>query len=521
MSKLMTAREAIDLIQDGDFVGSSGFQQITVALELMATLGERFDETGTPRNLTVIHTAGQGGGQGMGIHNYGKEGLIKRYIAGHFGGNKGMIELANQNKIEVYNLPQGVICHLYRAAAAGKGGELTKVGLNTFVDPRLEGGKVTPCTTEDLVKLVEIEGEEYLFYKAPKVNIALIRGTTADEIGNISMEEECGVVESLDLALAVKANGGKVFVQVKNYVTSGSMRGRDVVIPGNLVDAVVVATDVEKYHRQTPATIYSPAMAGYVKVKTDSAEPQPMNERKAIARRAAMELRHNSVVNLGIGIPEMVGVVAGEEGVSDEMILTIESGFIGGMPVGGRSFGSAVNFWAMFHETTQFDFYNGGGLDMAFLGFAEIGPKGDVNSSKFGGTLAGCGGFIDISQFTPHMIFCGTMTAGGLEVAVEGGKLKIVKEGSRKKFLKEIEQITFSSEYAKKHNQDVMVVTERCVFRLTQDGFMLSEVAEGIDIQKDVLDQMEFAPIVPDDVKIMDPRVFADSLMGLKQTMGS
>ena len=519
MSKLMTAREAIDQIRDGDFVASSGFQRITVAEELMEALELRFKETGAPRDLTVMHTAGQGGGPGYGIAHYAQEGMIKRYIAGHFGGNKGMIDLANQNKIEVYNLPQGVICHLYRAAAAGKDGELTKVGLRTFVDPRLEGGKITPCTTEDLVRLVEIDGEEYLFYKTPKVNIALIRGTSADELGNISMEEECGVVDSLDLALAVKANGGKVFVQVKNYITSASMRGRDVVLPANLVDAIVVTTDVDHYHRQTPATIYDPAMAGYAKVSTTNAAPQPLSERKVIARRAAMELKPSSCVNLGIGIPEMIGVVAGEEGVSDEMILTIESGFIGGMPVGGMSFGSAVNHWVSFTETTQFDFYNGGGLDMAFLGFAEIGPKGDVNSSKFGGQLAGCGGFIDISQFTHHMVFCGTMTAGGLEVAIEDGKLKIVKEGSRKKFLKEIEQITFSSEYAKQHNQEVLVVTERCVFRLTQEGFMLSEVADGIDIQRDVLDQMEFAPIVPAKVGIIPPAVFGSGLMGLKKMM--
>ena len=515
----MTAREAIDLIQDGDFIGSSGFQQITVAEELMEALEHRFDETGTPVNLTVIHTAGQGGGPGMGISHYGKEGMIKRYICGHFGGNRGLIELANQDKVEVYNLPQGVICHLYRAAAAGKGGELTKVGLHTFVDPRLEGGKITPRTTEDLVKLVEIDGEEYLFYKAPKVNIALIRGTTADESGNISMEQECGVIEALDLAMAVKANGGRVFVQVKNYITSASMRGRDVVIPGNLVDAVVVTSDVSKYHKMTPATIYDPAMAGYAKVSTTAAAPAPLNERKVIARRAAMELRHNVTVNLGIGIPEIIGNVAGEEGVSSEMLLTIESGFIGGMPVGGRSFGSAVNHWVMLPETTQFDFYNGGGLHMAFLGFAEIGPKGDVNSSKFGGTLAGCGGFIDISQFTPHMIFCGTMTAGGLEIAIEDGKLKIVKEGARKKFLKTIEQITFSSEYARAHNQRVHVVTERCVFELSQDGFMLSEVAEGVDIQKDILDQMEFQPIIPAKVKTMDAAIFNSGLMGLKQMM--
>jgi len=518
MSKLMTAREAIDQVKDGDFLVSSGFQMIVNPEELMAALEERFNETGTPKNLTVMHCAGQGqsGKEGIALTHYAKEGLLKRYITGHFASNKAMMDLANENKIEVYNLPQGVLCHLYRAAAAGKGGELTKVGLKTFVDPRFEGGKITPRTTEDIVHLVEIGGEEYLFYDAPKIDIALIRGTSADELGNISMEEECAIVDSLDAAMACKANGGKVFVQVKNYITSASMRGRDVVIPGNLVDGVIITSNALKYHLQTPATPYDPAMAGYAKVETASAKPLEMDDRKIIARRAAMELKPSSTVNLGIGIPEMIGVVAGEEGVSDELILTIESGFIGGMPVGGPSFGSAINHWASLPMTTQFDFYNGGGLKTAFLGFAEISSKGDVNASKFGKRLAGCGGFIDISQFTPCMVFCGTMTAGGLEIAVENGKLKILKEGSRKKFLKEIGQITFSSEYATEHNQEVLVVTERCVFRLTKEGFQLSEVAEGIDIQRDIVAQMEFEPIIKD-VKIMDPAIFNDGPMDLKK----
>lgn len=518
MSKRMTAREAIDQVKDGDFLVSSGFQMMTNPEELMAALETRFDEMGSPKNLTVMHGAGQGlsGAPGIGLTHYAKEGMLKRYITGHFAGNKGMMDLANENKIEVYNLPQGVLCHLYRAAAAGKKGELTKVGLKTFVDPRVEGGKITPRATEDIVHLVEVMGEEYLFYDAPKIDIALIRGTSADEFGNITMEEECAVIDALDVAMACKANGGKVFVQVKYCITSASMRGRDVVIPGNLVDGVILTSDADKYHRQTPATLYDPAMAGYVKVETDSAKPLEMGDRKIIARRAAMELEPASTVNLGIGIPEMIGVVAGEEGVSDELILTIESGFIGGTPVGGLSFGSAVNYWAGLPMTSQFDFYNGGGLKTAFLGFAEISAKGDVNSSKFGKRLAGCGGFIDISQFTPRMVFCGTMTAGGLEIAVENGKLKIVQEGSRKKFLKEIGQITFSSEYATDHDQEVLVITERCVFRLTKDGFELSEVAEGIDIQKDIVDQMEFEPVIKD-VKIMDPAIFREGPMDLKR----
>lgn len=519
--KRLTAREAIDQIKDEDFVVSSGFQLITVAEELLAALEERFLETQSPRRLTIMHAAGQGlsGKPGIGLSHYAHEGLIKRYITGHFAGNKAMMDLANQNKIEVYNLPQGVLCHLYRASAAGKGGELTRVGLKTFVDPRMEGGKLTACTTEDIVHLVEIAGEEYLFYDAPNIDIALIRGTSADEHGNITMEEECSFVDALDIALAAKANGGKVFVQVKNYMTAASMRSRDVVIPGNLVDGIIVTSDAERYHRQTPGEFYSPAMAGYQRIHTQSQVRTEMGDRKIIARRAAMELTARSTVNLGIGIPEVVSSVASEEGIANEMTLTIESGFIGGVPVGGHSFGSAVNYWAGFPMATQFDFYNGGGLQAAFLGFAEVGPKGDVNASKFGKQLAGCGGFIDISQFTPKIIFCGTMTAGGLEIAVENGALKIIQEGSRKKFLNQLGQITFSSEYAVAHKQQVFVITERCVFQLTSAGFELIEVAQGIDIEKDILANMEFMPIISKDVKTMNPAIFADGLMGLKESL--
>ena len=519
MNKLMNAKEAISRIKDGDMLVTSGFQFIVNPEELMNALETRFLETGSPKDLTIMHASGQGlfGLPGFGMTHFAHEGLVKRYIAGHFGKNKAMNELANQDKIEVYNLPQGVICQLYRSAAAGKSGELTKVGLKTFVDPRIEGGKVTPCAKEDIVHLVEINGEEYLFYDSPKIDIALIRGTTADQYGNITMEEECGVIDSLDIALATKANSGKVFVQVKNYVDATTLKAKDVIIPGILVDGVIITSDIDKYHRQTPAVIYDPLMSGECKVKETSVSPLALDERKIIARRAAMELRSNSAVNLGIGIPEVVAAVVGEEGVSDEMILTIESGFIGGVPLGGLSFGSAFNHWAALPMATQFDFYTGGGLQMAFLGFAEISPKGDINSSKFNKRRAGCGGFIDISQFTPKILFCGTMTAGGLKTAVENGKLKILSEGTQKKFLKEIEQITFSSEYAIEHKQEVLVITERCVFLLTKDGFVLSEVAEGIDIDRDIVAQMEFKPLVLENVKTMDPAIFREDLINLRK----
>jgi propionate CoA-transferase len=517
VDKRLSAQEAVARVKNGDFLATSGIQLITVPEELSRALEMRFLETGEPRGLTYLNVAGQGvpGTPDLGVTHYAHEGLIKRYIASHFSSNKAMMDLAAGNKIEIYNLPQGVLVHMYRAASAGKKGELTKVGLKTFVDPRLGGGKLNRVTTEDIVHLVRIQNEEYLFYDAPKIDVAFIRGTTADELGNVAMEEECGIIDSLDLAMAAKAKDGKVFVQVKNYVRAGSIPAKNVVIPGNFVDGIVITSDPARYHRQTPGIEYSPAMAGIYKVPVQAVASLPLNDRKIIARRAAMELRHGNVVNLGYGIPENIALVAGEEGVSDEILLTIESGFTGGIPVGGINFGSAVNHWAMFPMATQFDYYNGGGLDATFLGFAQIGCRGDVNASKVGDRLMGCGGFIDISQFTPKMVFCGTFTTGGLETAVTEGKLKIVREGRQKKFVKEIGQITFSGEFAAENNQQVLVVTERCVFELTREGLILREIAAGIDIQRDILAGMEFSPIIPDTVRIMESTIFEDPPMNL------
>lgn len=521
MSKLLTARQAVNQVRDGDFVATSGIQLITVAEELFKEMENRFLETGAPRGITYLNSCGQGlpGTLDLGVTHFAHEGLLKRYIASHFSSNRAMMELAANNKIEIYNMPQGVLVHLWRAAAAGKKGELTKVGLKTFVDPRNGGGKLNAKTTEDIVHLVEVLGEEYLFYDAPKVDVAFIRGTTADELGNISMEEESATVDATDLAMATKQNGGKVFVQVKNYVAAGSLCAKDVVISGNFVDGIVITSDAGRYHRQTPDVLYSPAMAGWQKVPAQTVEPLPMDERKIIARRAAMELRPGSMVNLGYGMPECVGRVAAEEGVAEELTLTVEAGSIGGIPVGGASFGSAVNHWVSYPMATQFDFYNGGGLSASFLGFAQIGASGDVNASKVGDILMGCGGFIDISQFTPAMVFCGTMTAGGLRTKITPEGIVIEQEGRQKKFVKEVGQITFSSAFSRQSGQQVTVVTERCVFRLTDEGFVLTEVAPGIDIESDILAQMEFAPRMAENIKTMDVRIFSPQPFGLRERL--
>ncbi|NLN98262.1 MAG: propionate CoA-transferase [Eubacteriaceae bacterium] len=514
MKKLITFEEAVGLIKDGDTIAASGFMLATVAREMMVNIGESFQETGHPKDLTVYQGAGIGNNKDQGTYEYSFKGAIKRYVTGHYANNQRMIEMVNNNEVESYNFPQGVISHLYRQRAGGKDFEITQIGLKTYCDPRLSGGKMNEKTTEDLVELIEIDGKEYLKYKAPMIDVGIIRGTTSDEFGNITMEEESAYIDALDIAMAAKASGGKVIAQVKNIVSSSSIDRQQVVVPGVFVDAVVQTTNPEEYHRQTPGSFYDPLIAGHYKSDLFSFKDMNLDARKVIARRAAMECKEDIVVNLGIGIPEGVASVANEEGLSG-MVLTIESGLIGGFPLGGFDFGSAVNSWAGLPMTSQFDYYNHGGLDITFLGFAEVNPMGDINVSRFGSRIAGCGGFIDITQSTKNIVFCGTLTAGGLEVAVEDGKLKIIQEGRRKKFLPTIEQVTYSAEFGLENGQNVLFITERCVFKPSEKGLVLVEVAPGIDIQKDIIDQMDFKPIIADNVETMDERLFKNALMGL------
>lgn len=515
MGKKVDIGTAIGLIHDGDGVAISGFQLATVARELYLALAERYQETGHPAGLTLMQGAGN-----LGVHDMTVEGLFSRYITGHYANNKKMIEMVNENKIVSYNFPQGVIAHMYRAAAAGKIGEITRIGLNTFCDPRQQGGKMNEVTTEDLVELVDIAGQEHLLYKVPKLDIALIRGTTSDELGNITIEEESAPIDALDVAMAVKAMGGKVIVQVKNYISSKCMDRSQVLIPGSMVDAVVVCEKPFENHLQTPAAFYDPVIAGHYRLDNVGFGTIPLNERKVIARRTAMELSPNSVVNLGIGIPEGVAPVAAEEGIGDHLILTIESGLIGGIPAGGAHFGSAYNAWAALQMTSQFDYYNGGNLNITSLGFAEVDPLGNVNVSRFGTKIAGAGGFIDISQSTKKIVFSGTMTAGGLQVEVKDGKLCILQEGKKKKFLNSIGQVTFSADNSKRTGQKVLFVTERCVMQVTDQGLMLVEIAPGIDIEKHILPCMDFRPVISPDLKLMDQRIFQDQLMGLGKMIG-
>ncbi len=514
--KIISAETAVELIKDGDTIAFGGFVATAIPEEIFAAIEASFLSQARPNNLTIMYAAGQGDSATRGLNHFGHEGLVARVIGGHWGLAPNLAKLAIENKVIGYNLPQGIISHMYRDIAAHKPRTISHVGLGTFVDPRNTGGKINSRTTEEIVDLIEFDGKEYLAYRTFPIDVAILRGTTADEDGNITTEKEALTLESLEIATAAHNSGGIVIVAVERIAQAGTLHPKQVKIPGVLVDHVVVSKP--ENHWQTFAVQYDPSFSGEVKVPMENLAPMAMTERKIIARRAVFELQDGDIVNLGIGMSEGVAPVANEEGVLDRFTLTAEPGVIGGLPAGGLNFGAATNTQAIIGQPAQFDFYHGGGLDVAFLGLAQADQQGNLNVSKFGPKLAGAGGFIDITQNAKRVIFMGTFTAGGLQVAFRDGRLCIEKEGRFKKFLESVEHITFSGEYALKSGQTVLYVTERCVFRLTEGGMELIEIAPGVDIEKDILALMDFTPVIPSDPAFMDSRIFKAEPMGIATT---
>lgn len=511
--KLISASEAARLIGSGASVlvsGSGGGHGVPEAV--LEAIEARFLGDGSPRDLTLIHVVGIGDRQKKGAARLGHEGLLKRSITSALVDSPVLGEMALANKIESYILPQGVLSQLMRDIAGGRPGLITKTGLHTFIDPRLGGGRQNASARDELVELVTIGGEEWLRFKPLIFDVAILRGTTADEDGNVSMEQEAIPGEMLSMAQATRRGGGIVIVQVKRMAQRGALPPRAVKIPGIVVDYVVV--DPEQ--RQTYATEYSPSYAGELRVPLASVKPLPFGPRKIIARRAAMEFAPGAVCNLGAGISTGIAAVAAEENVLDTIVLTNEQGFIGGAPLTGPDSGTAQNYDAVVDQPYQFDFYDGGGLDIAFLSFVEVDPHGSVNISRVGDKIVGVGGFINISQNAKHVVFSGTFTAGGLEVACEGGTLTVVKEGRHRKFVDRIEQVSYSAPFAAREGRTALFVTERAVLRVVEGALELIEIAPGIDLEKDVLRHMGFAPRMASGLKLMDKRLFSPAPMNLR-----
>lgn len=518
MARIVTAREAVLAIPDHANVAVGGFCGFGSPDEVLLVLRQRFEETGAPRDITILKGVSVGDRKDRGCNRLAAEGLVGRVISGHVGLEPELSQMIADDRCLAYMLPLGTITELFRAAASGKPGILTRCGMDTFVDPRLEGGKANTRTLEtgpDIVSLETVGGVDCLFYPAIPVHACIIRGTYADEDGNISLEKEAIFADQMEAAAAAHNSGGVVIVQVEEIVQRGSLPPRDVKLHHFMVDYVVKARP--EHHTQgfdTPE--FRPELTGAVRKPLQALEPIPLTDRKVCGRRAAMELKAGTLVNLGIGMPDSVASVAGEEGIANRFTLSIESGVLGGVPLSGLGLGAAVNPEAVYKMADILNIYEGGGLHTTVLGLAEIDQLGNVNVSCFSGRVTGPGGFINISQNTPNVIFTGTFTAGGLRTEYRHGRLRILREGRTVKFKKQVEQVTFSGKYAKEHGQNVLVVTERAVFRLRPEGLTLEEIAPGVDLEQDILTHMEFRPCISETLREMDPRIFRESAMGLR-----
>jgi propionate CoA-transferase len=520
-ANFIKAEKVIDYIKDADTISTIGMTLVGASESILKAIENSFLETGHPRNLTLVHSAGQSDRKN-GIQHFAHEGLVKRIIGSHWGLQPRWMEMISGNQVEAYCLPQGQIAQLYRSMACGLPGKMSKVGLGTFVDPRIEGGKMNERTKEleDLSEVMEYDNEEYMFYKKIPLDVCIIRGTTADEMGNISMEDEAMKLEVLPAVLAAKRFGGKVIVQVKRVAETGAINPKDVIVPSVFVDAIVVCENPEQEHRQTSSWYFDPSYSGNLRVPQTTIAPLELNIRKFIGRRAMLEIKKGNVINLGTGIPnDVIGIIANEEDVSNEFMITVESGIYGGVQAGGVDFGIGQNVVAMISHDQQMDYYNGTGVDITFMGAGELDSQGNVNATKMGPLCTGAGGFIDITQNAKKVVFCATFSTGGAQISIENNRVNIKKEGSIKKMVSKVSQISFNGSLAREKGQEVLFITERAVFKLVNEGVMLIEIAPGIDLQTEILDMMEFKPIISPDLKIMDSTLFMNGPFGLKNNL--
>jgi propionate CoA-transferase len=520
-ANFISAKEAVTMIDDGCTVCTIAMTLVGSSETILKAIESNFKEKGHPSNITLLHSCGQSDRKD-GIQHLAYKGLVKKIIGSHWGLQPKWMEMISKNNVEAYCLPQGQIAQLYRSMACGLPGKMSKVGLQTFIDPRLEGGKMNARTKvlEDISEIIEYDNKEYIFYKQIPIDICIIRGTLCDEMGNLSTEEEAMKLEILPAVMATKRFGGKVIAQVKRVVSNGSINPKNVTVPGVFIDGIVVCDNPEVDHRQTSSWFLDLSCSGQERVPLNSIKPEEFSLRKFIARRGTTELKLKDIVNLGTGIPnDMVGSIANEECVNEDIMLTVESGIYGGVQSGSIDFGVGRNLVAMINHHEQMDFYNGVGVDITFMGLGELDESGNVNSTKMGDKCTGAGGFIDITQAAKHVVFLGTFTAKGGKYKFDKDKITIVKDGEIKKMVSQVAQISFNGKLARAQKQKVTIVTERCVFELCEKGVRLIEIAAGIDLDRDVLKQMEFVPIMDKEIKIMDKSLFKEGKFGLKRIM--
>lgn len=516
--KVVSAQEAVGLIADNSTLCTVGMTLASASESVLKAIEQQYLETGKPEKLTLFHTCGQSDRKD-GIAHLAHEGLVTRLIGGHWGLCPPLMEMISNNKLEAYNLPQGQMANMFHSMALREPGKLSKIGLGTFVDPRIEGGKMNDRTRdkEDIVAVVTVDGEEYMQYKEVPLDTVVIRGTYADEAGNISTDEEAMVLEVLPAVMAAKRFGGKVICQVKQIVKNGTIDPKRVTVPGVLVDAVVVCDEPLVDHRQTSSWYYDPSYSGQIHTPLKQAGAIPLTIRKVIGRRAVMQLAQDAIINVGTGIPnDVIGPILTEEGVQEEVMLTVESGIYGGIPAGGIDFGISCSPQALISHDRQFEYYTGTGIDFTFMGAGEMDAQGNVNATKMGPVAAGAGGFVDITSTAKNVIFCSTFTGGGIQVDFDADGIKIVKEGRFKKLVNQVQQISYNGRLALERGQNMYYVTERAVFKLTEAGPMLIEIAKGVDLEKDILANMEFVPVMAEHLQETPVSIYDEQPFGLK-----